>query len=33
LDKKATPAIRGQAQGFLVSVTYGGGLLIGAHEG
>jgi nucleoside transporter len=31
VDKKATPAIRGQAQGFLVLVTYGVGMLIGAQ--
>lgn len=31
VDKKSTPAIRGQAQGFLVLVTYGVGLLIGAQ--
>jgi nucleoside transporter len=31
VDKKATPAIRGQAQGFLVFVTYGVGMLIGAQ--
>jgi MFS family permease len=31
VDKKSTPAIRGQAQGFLVFVTYGVGLLIGAQ--
>jgi nucleoside transporter len=30
VDKKSTPAIRGQAQGFLVFVTYGVGMLIGA---
>lgn len=31
VDKKSTAAIRGQAQGFLVLVTYGVGLLIGAQ--
>ncbi len=31
VDKKSTPAIRGQAQGFLVLVTYGVGLGIGAQ--
>jgi nucleoside transporter len=31
VDKKSTPAIRGQAQGFLVLVTYGIGMLIGAQ--
>jgi MFS family permease len=31
VDKKSTPAIRGQAQGFLVLVTYGLGMLIGAQ--
>jgi len=31
VDKKATPAIRGQAQGFLVLMTYGIGMLIGAQ--
>src|SRR5207247_10955394 len=31
VDKKSTPAVRGQAQGFLVLVTYGGGMLIGAQ--
>jgi nucleoside transporter len=31
VDKKSTPAIRGQAQGFLVLVTYGAGMLIGAQ--
>ena len=30
VDKKSTPAVRGQAQGFLVLVTYGVGMLIGA---
>ena len=30
VDKKSTPAIRGQAQGLLVLVTYGVGMLIGA---
>lgn len=31
IDKKATPAIRGQAQGFIVLVTYGIGMFIGAQ--
>jgi nucleoside transporter len=31
VDKKSTPAIRGQAQGFLVLITYGIGMLIGAQ--
>jgi len=31
VDKKATPAIRAQAQGFLVLITYGVGMLIGAQ--
>src|SRR5215218_7523663 len=31
VDKKSTPAIRGQAQGMLVFVTYGIGMLIGAQ--
>ncbi len=31
VEKKSTPAIRGQAQGFLVLVTYGVGMLIGAQ--
>jgi nucleoside transporter len=31
VDKKATPAVRGQAQGFLVLVTYGVGMFIGAQ--
>ena len=30
VDKKSTPAVRGQAQGFLVLVTYGVGMMIGA---
>ena len=30
VDKKSTAAVRGQAQGFLVLVTYGVGMLIGA---
>src|SRR3989449_4034769 len=30
VDKKSTPAVRGQAQGFLVLVTYGVGMLIGS---
>lgn len=31
VDKKSTAAVRGQAQGFLVLVTYGVGMLIGAQ--
>ena len=31
VDKKCTPAVRGQAQGFLVFVTYGVGMFIGAQ--
>ena len=31
VDKRSTPAIRGQAQGMLVLVTYGLGMLIGAQ--
>lgn len=31
VDKKSTPAIRGQAQGMLVLVTYGLGMFIGAQ--
>ena len=31
MDKKSTAAIRGQAQGFLVLVTYGIGMFIGAQ--
>jgi nucleoside transporter len=31
VDKKSTPAVRGQAQGFLVLVTYGAGMFIGAQ--
>jgi nucleoside transporter len=31
VDKKASPAIRGQAQGFFVLITYGVGMLIGAQ--
>lgn len=31
VDKRSTPALRGQAQGFLVLVTYGIGMLIGAQ--
>jgi nucleoside transporter len=31
VDKKSTPEVRGQAQGFLVLVTYGIGMLIGAQ--
>ena len=31
VDKKSTASIRGQAQGFLVFVTYGVGMLIGAQ--
>ena len=30
VDKKSSPAVRGQAQGFLVLVTYGVGMFIGA---
>lgn len=30
VDKKSTPEVRGQAQGFLVLVTYGVGMFIGA---
>jgi nucleoside transporter len=30
VDKKSTPDIRGQAQGFMVFITYGVGMLIGA---
>jgi len=30
VDKKSTPAVRGQAQGFLVLVTYGVGMFIGS---
>src|SRR5467141_2344501 len=30
VDKKSTPAVRGQAQGFLVLVTYGIGMFIGS---
>ena len=30
VDKKSSPAIRGQAQGFLVLVTYGVGMLVGS---
>jgi len=30
VDKASTPAVRGQAQGFLVLVTYGVGMLIGS---
>ena len=30
VDKKSSPAVRGQAQGFLVLVTYGVGMLIGS---
>jgi len=33
VDKKSTPEIRGQAQGLLVLVTYGVGMLIGAQVG
>jgi nucleoside transporter len=33
VDKKSTPAVRGQAQGFFVLVTYGVGMLIGAQIG
>ena len=28
VDKKSTPAVRGQAQGFLVLVTYGLGMFV-----
>jgi nucleoside transporter len=31
VDKKSTAAVRGQAQGFFVFVTYGVGMLIGAY--
>ncbi|RXK56183.1 MFS transporter [Oleiharenicola lentus] len=31
VDKKSSPAVRGQAQGMLVLVTYGAGMLIGAQ--
>ena len=31
VDKKSTPAIRGQAQGLIVLITYGVGMLIGAQ--
>jgi hypothetical protein len=31
VDKRATPAVRSQAQGFFVLVTYGVGMLIGAQ--
>ena len=31
VDKKSTPAIRGQAQGFFVFITYGVGMLIGSQ--
>ena len=31
VDKKSTPAVRGQAQGFLVLVTYGLGMFLGAQ--
>jgi nucleoside transporter len=31
VDKKSTPAVRGQAQGFLVLVTYGVGMFVGAQ--
>ncbi len=31
VDKRSTPAVRGQAQGFLVLATYGLGMLIGAQ--
>lgn len=31
VDKKCTPEIRGQAQGFLVLITYGVGMFIGAQ--
>jgi nucleoside transporter len=31
VDKRSTPAVRGQAQGFLVLVTYGLGMFVGAQ--
>jgi nucleoside transporter len=31
VDKKSTPEVRGQAQGFLVLITYGVGMFIGAQ--
>ncbi|MDX1586690.1 MAG: MFS transporter [Balneolaceae bacterium] len=31
VDKKSTPAVRGQAQGLIVLITYGVGMLIGAQ--
>jgi hypothetical protein len=31
VDRKSTPAIRAQAQGFFVLITYGVGMLIGAQ--
>jgi nucleoside transporter len=31
VDKKSTPEIRGQAQGFIIFVTYGVGMVIGAQ--
>ncbi|SMO62833.1 MFS transporter [Fodinibius sediminis] len=31
VDKKSTPAIRGQAQGLIILITYGVGMLIGAQ--
>jgi MFS family permease len=31
VDKRSTPAIRGQAQGLLVLITYGVGMFIGAQ--
>jgi hypothetical protein len=31
VDKKSTPAVRGQAQGSLVFITYGVGMFIGAQ--
>ncbi len=31
VDKKSTPEVRGQAQGFLVLITYGVGMLVGAQ--
>ncbi len=31
IDKRASPKIRGQAQGFLVLITQGVGMLIGAQ--
>ncbi len=31
VDKKSTPAVRGQAQGLIILITYGVGMLIGAQ--